>query len=393
MGSSPDIVAMIPARGGSKGIPLKNVAEMAGKPLIYWTLRACVDSGAFSGIYVATDSEEIRETVEAMALPGVHVVGRGKETATDTATSESVLLEFAQKSSADHIALVQATSPLMSAADVRGAIDAYTHSDAESLLTVVQTHRFLWSVDEHGLGTPLNYDPRHRPRRQDWQGQMVENGALYVSAREAILARKCRISGRTLCYPMPEETYFEIDSPSDWKIVEKLLLQRLQASHNKSSEDIRMLLVDVDGTLTDAGMYYGKDGESLKKFNTRDAAGMARLRRNGIAIGIVTSEDTPIVAARARKLGIDLLHMGIKDKLQLIESILRDHKIAWNHLAYIGDDLNDLPVLQRAGISACPADAVSHVRDVCDVVCKCKGGHGAVREFCDVLRPLGSDSV
>lgn len=145
----------------------------------------------------------------------------------------------------------------------------------------------------------------------------------------------------------------------------------------------RVFATDVDGTLTDGGMYYSEAGEVLKRFDTRDAAGMHLLREEGITLVVVTSEDSPIVTARARKLGIAHVYVGVKDKYPKCRQLLEELQVPWEEFAYIGDDLGDLQVLAAAGFSACPADACAEVFGTVDYVCRRSGGHGAVREFCE----------
>jgi len=381
-------VALVPARAGSKSIPKKNIAPLAGHPLLYWAVRACAQSGRVDRTFVSSDSAEIRAVVSGLALPVVEAVDRGPETATDTASTESVMLEFAEQHAFQHMLLVQATSPLLRPGDVRGAIDAYLGSGADSLLSVVRTKRFFWRQRKDGFVEPVNYDPQNRPRRQDWAGQLVENGAMYLTSRERLLETRCRLSGRTLAYEMPEQTYYELDEPSDWRIVEQLL-QAPAADRGPVAEAarrLRLLCVDVDGTLTDAGMYYSGDGEALKKFNTRDAMGLSLVRDLGIEVALVTTEETPIVAARARKLRIEEAHVGVKDKVGLLTRLLERRGCTWSETGFVGDDLNDLPALQKAGFSACPADAAGEVRQAVQYVCARPGGHGAVREVCDLIR-------
>lgn len=148
---------------------------------------------------------------------------------------------------------------------------------------------------------------------------------------------------------------------------------------------IKIFVTDVDGTLTDGGMYYSADGEELKKFNTRDAFGMNLLRKAGIKIAIVTSEDSEIVRARAKKLKMEDVFLGVQDKVPCVENLLSKYALKFENLAYIGDDLNDLAVIEKAGFSACPADACWQIKRRVDYVCQEKGGEGAVREFCDML--------
>jgi len=155
---------------------------------------------------------------------------------------------------------------------------------------------------------------------------------------------------------------------------------------------IKLLLTDVDGVLTDNGVYYGESGEVLKRFSIRDGMGVERLRKLcGIDTGIVTGEVSPSVARRAEKLHITQLHLGIKDKLGRFEEILRAGGWSWEELAFIGDDVNDLEVLQRVGLSACPGDAMAAVRGIVQYRCVALGGHGAFREFAEWIIGLRSE--
>jgi 3-deoxy-D-manno-octulosonate 8-phosphate phosphatase (KDO 8-P phosphatase) len=149
---------------------------------------------------------------------------------------------------------------------------------------------------------------------------------------------------------------------------------------------IKILLTDVDGVLTDNGVYYSESGEAMKRFSIRDGMGVERLRKIcGIETGFLTGELSPSVARRAEKLGIRELHLGVKDKLARVKEILEKNGIDWPAVAYIGDDVNDLEVLERAGIAACPADAMTAVTGIVHYRCEAKGGYGAFREFAELL--------
>jgi len=155
---------------------------------------------------------------------------------------------------------------------------------------------------------------------------------------------------------------------------------------NEKATEIKLLLTDVDGVLTDNGVYYSEAGEVMKRFSIRDGMGVERLRKLcGIETGIITGELSPSVARRAEKLGIVELHLGVKDKLGKLSEILERTQLQWSQIAYIGDDVNDLEVLEAAGISACPADAMDPVARIVDYVCQHKGGYGAFREFAEWL--------
>lgn len=148
---------------------------------------------------------------------------------------------------------------------------------------------------------------------------------------------------------------------------------------------IRLFATDVDGVLTDAGMYYAESGDEWKKFNTRDGMGLKLLQKAGFITAIVTQERTKIVARRADKLAIPELHQGVMDKLTLIREMAGRHGLSLSQVAYIGDDVNDLESLRAVGFSASPADGMPAICDVVDYVCVKKGGEGAVREIAELL--------
>lgn len=219
-----EFVAFIPARGGSKSIPRKNIKPIAGKPLIHWVVEAALNAGKVERVYVSTDSADIEKTVNQLNHPKLSVIGRSPETATDTASTESVLLEFARQHTTSNIILLQATSPLTTSEDIDEAIALFQQSNADSLVSCVRQKRFIWRRTEAGI-EPVNYNPLNRPRRQDFDGFLVENGAIYITRKHLLLSSGCRISGRTIAYEMAEETYFELDEPSDWTIIESFLMR------------------------------------------------------------------------------------------------------------------------------------------------------------------------
>ncbi len=148
---------------------------------------------------------------------------------------------------------------------------------------------------------------------------------------------------------------------------------------------IRLVATDVDGVLTDAGMYYSESGDEWKKFNTRDGMGIKLLQKAGLITAIVTQERTRLVARRAEKLAIPELHQGVMDKLSVIRDMAVRHGLSLQQIAYIGDDVNDIEALKAVGVSAAPADGLPQVLDVVDYVCRKKGGEGAVREFAEMM--------
>ncbi|AIE86669.1 acylneuraminate cytidylyltransferase [Fimbriimonas ginsengisoli] len=382
-------VGFIPVRSGSKSIPRKNVRPLAGKPLVLWAVEAAARSGVLDRVVVATDDAEIKAIVQQAALPGVVVVDRDPANATDTASTDSVMLEYAVHEDFDTFVLLQATSPLTTSKDVRNAVRIYQETGADSLVTGVRQKRFIWERNDGHLGRAINYDPSRRPRRQDFDGYVVENGAIIVCDRLGLIKHGYRLFGNVAVYEMEDETYIEIDEPSDWEVLEALIHSRtrqaVQDSYVERLGSIQLVLTDVDGVLTDAGMYYGEQGDELKKFNTRDGKGLELMRKIGVKIGIVTSENTLLVERRARKLKMDFLHQGVERKSVVLTEICQELGISPANVAYIGDDVNDLEILREVGFAACPADAVDEVKQVAHFVTKAKGGEGAVRELCDLI--------
>lgn len=222
------VVAIIPARGGSKEIPSKNIRPICEKPLIYWVCKAASDSAFIDEVYVSTDDANIADIVRSFNLPKVSSIDRPEETATDTASTESVVLDFAHRVPFDSLFLIQATSPLLSKADLAGAWNLWGSGDFESILSVVQQKRFIWEAGEQNSAIPKNYDPASRPRRQAFEGYLVENGAFYLTSRAALLESSCRLSGRVGYQEMSSESYLELDQPEDWDIVEALLFKQLR---------------------------------------------------------------------------------------------------------------------------------------------------------------------
>jgi len=373
-------VAFIPVRGGSKSIPMKNIKLIAGKPLVYWVAKAACDCLEIDAVYVSSDSEAICDTVASFGFDKLEIIGRSSESVTDTASTEISMLEFASRHMFDNIALIQATSPLLTASDLTKGFAALLGAD--SVLSVVNQKRFTWRKETTGFAVPSNYDYLHRPLRQDFEGYLVENGAFYITRRDALLSSKCRISGKIRTVEMPLESYIEIDEPEDWVIVEALLKRQAVVSNNVC---IKMFLTDCDGTLTDGGMYYGPDGEMLKKFNTRDGAGLRMLKERGIITGIITGEISDIVRKRAKKIGVDEVLTGIDDKRNAINKLCVKYNISLSETAYIGDDINDLDALKIVGFSFCPANSISEVKIATNYTTKSYGGAGAVREAAEFV--------
>ncbi|MDE2366907.1 MAG: HAD hydrolase family protein, partial [Betaproteobacteria bacterium] len=247
--------------------------------------------------------------------------------------------------------------------------------------------RFLWTR----AGVPIDHAPGECPSSQALEGYLIENGAFCLTGAKSLRDHGCRyrFGGRVGIHEMSAGTAIEIIDEAGWIAVEQLLLRQNRISAGARASQVKTLVLDVDGTLTDAGMYYGPAGEALKKFNTRDAHGLQLLREKGIGVCVISTEDSPAVAARMRKLRIDEYYPGVQNKLPLLLELAQRWDIAPRNIGYIGDDLSDLKCLSRVGAAFCPADAVPEVLRQAHYICEHSGGHGAVREVCDLILQSG----
>lgn len=371
-------IGFIPLRKDSKGIPGKNKRKLLGRPLFSWVLTEAAFS-ELDEVFVYTDDEDIIEFIKKQYSWNlkIKVLQRSSKSATDEASTETAILEFCNKIEYgfDILCLLQATSPFTTRIEINNALEVIK-SGKDSALSVVRTHRFFW--DEYNK--PINYDFLKRPRRQDFEGNLVENGAIYCTTKEALQKSECRISGDIGVIEMPEDSYSEIDSVVDWDIVEKLLLRRLQSQRNPAM--ITHLFLDVDGIFTDGRVLYSENGELAKAFDMRDGMGLEILRQDKIEVSVMTSEDSALVSARMKKLNIDKVYLGVKDKLGMLQHLCMSRNIKKNNIAYLGDDVNDMACMASVGWSISPNNAMEEIKRISDITLTSDSGSGAIREAC-----------
>ena len=211
-------VSLIPARGGSKRVPRKNIKKLNGKPLIDYAITASLNSKV-DETWVSTEDKEIKKVAIDC---GAKVIDRPVELASDTASTESVMLHFAEKVDFDIIVLIEPTYPLIQTKDINNSLDKFITSKVDSLLTLENKKFFLWKlIDEH-ITKPINFDPNNRPRYQDFEGIYVEEGGIFITTKKNLLKTKCRINGR-IGYYILDHPSIDIDTEIDFKIAEMLL--------------------------------------------------------------------------------------------------------------------------------------------------------------------------
>ena len=367
------VLGVIPARGGSKGLPRKNILPIAGFPLIYWTIQAARRSHLLDGFFVSTDDDDIASIAESY---GARVLKRPAHLAQDDTTTLAVLQHIISLKPCDAAVVLQPTSPLRNADTIDSCISEFQNGRFDTLATGYYT-----KIIEYGTHQNL--------RRQDIPGFFYDDGNVYVIAKSVIQNGKW--FGDSICKKViAPELNVEIDDEITFTMTEALLLKRLHAGRQNADfldrlAKMKILVMDVDGVLTDGGMYYCTCGGEMKKFNTRDGMGIARLKKAGTITAFITSENTEIVERRAQKLSIDHVYRGVTDKSAALDSILVKEHCTAQEVVYIGDDLNDLEIMRRVGVAITVPDGNSVIKRMAHYVTIHRGGEGAVREVCDMI--------
>lgn len=382
------IAALILARGGSKGIPLKNIKKLAGVPLIGWVIRAAFDSGVFDSVWVSTDHDDIADVAKNL---GAKVHRRSPEVSKDSSTSLETIQEFVrQNSDVDVICNIQATSPCLHPYHLQEALELITQKQFDSVFSVVRRHHFRWREVKKGTCTfPENLDPANRKRRQDWDGELCENGSFYFATKN-LIDKGLLQGGNTAYYEMKPEYSVDIDVDIDWPVAEQRVL-RFGYFGKDNPKDVKLLVCNVMGCLTDGQICLSVDKEEMLSFNCRDRAGIHILKRKGVEVILMLSSEDLIPEALADKLSKRmncLVLQGVDDKQTEVEKVMEKRGLQWKQVAYLGNDEPDIDCLNLAGLSAVPSDAPVVALYAAKYTCHSSAGHGAVREFAKYILEL-----
>ncbi|MGZ8803837.1 MAG: cytidylyltransferase domain-containing protein [Microbacterium sp.] len=382
---------MIPARGGSKGVPRKNVRRVGGVPLVARAIAAARATASVDRVIVSTDDQEIAAIAHEW---GAQVIERPSALAGDDATSESVLLHALGVMGETGVPVgilvfVQATSPFIDPRDIDVAVDLVRSNEHDCVFSATETYGFLWSV-QAGAATGVNHDPRVRPRRQDREPHYLETGAFYVMDATGFAVAGHRFFGRVGVVEVAESGSIEVDTEEQLQLAQAMApLFRQDAD----AMDVRAVVTDFDGVHTDDTVTTDADGRETVRVSRSDGMGVARLRRSGIPVLILSSETNPVVTARARKLQVDV-RQGVEDKVAALLEWVGEKEIALSQVAYIGNDINDLGCLEVVGYPVAVPEAHPLVLAAARVIVSRTGGHGAVRELADrVLRDRGRTPI
>lgn len=375
-----ETVAIIPARGGSKGIPRKNVQRVGGVPLIARTVAAAQQSPAIGRVVVTTDDADIAAVA---AEWGADIVGRPADLAGDEASSESALLHALDDLAGRGVdvgvvAFLQATSPFIDVDALTDAVHLVRSRRRDSVFSAVETYGFLWEKGAGGAAAAVNHDLEFRPRRQDRDPHYLETGAFYVMRAAGFRAARHRFFGSIGIAEVPARTAIEIDT------VDELELARAIASlvDRPAPIDVDAVVTDFDGVHTDDTVRVDQHGVESVVVSRSDGMGVSLLRDAGIPLLILSTEANPVVAARARKLGVDVIQ-AVHDKAAALREWADAHGVRLSRIAYLGNDVNDLRCLDLVGWPIAVPDAHPLVLSAARVVLDRPGGAGAVRDLAD----------
>lgn len=402
--TAPTVLAVIPARGGSRGVPGKNTAVVGGVPLVARAVRECRTARLVTDVVVSTDDTAIAAAARAA---GARIVIRPAELAKDTASSEAAVLHAMDAYRDEHgravdvVLLVQCTSPFLVREDVAGVAAAVVEDGADTALTVAPFHAFLWRDrathlpggpggpgDGPSDGYGVNHDKAHRPRRQDRPEDLLETGAAYAMRADGFRAARHRFFGRTALVRCDPARVLEIDDQHELARARALAplldADRANAARLPTRDDVDAVVMDFDGTQTDDRVYVDTDGRETVAVHRGDGLGIAALRRAELPLLILSTEENPVVAARARKLRIPVLH-GVDRKDLALKRWCEDRGIAPERVLYVGNDVNDLPCFDLVGWPVAVASAHDVVRGAARAVTSVPGGAGALREIASWL--------
>ena len=399
-----NILAIIPARGGSKGIPRKNIRLFAGYPLIAWSIAAAKKSGLVTRVIVSTDDPEIAEVAREWGAETPFL--RPAELAQDNTTDMPVFvhalkwLEDVEAYRPEIVVQLRPTSPIRPEGLVDNAIQTLLdHHDADCVRGIVpagQNPYKMWRffgenkpleqlLEVEGLREPYNA-PRQILPTVYWQTGHID------AIRVATIAEKDSLTGDVI-YPLvidPKYTV-DIDNLSDWAKYEAVIYGGLQVvspgkAHRSMPANVKMIICDFDGVVTDNLVLTDENGKETVSASRSDSMHIKALREKGVEVMILSSEPNPVVKARAKKMGVEAIHgVGMKDKGRVMREILDEKELSAEDVIYIGNDLNDLPCFEIAGWSVAVADAYPEVLRSADYVLNKPGGHGAVRELCEMV--------
>jgi YrbI family 3-deoxy-D-manno-octulosonate 8-phosphate phosphatase len=401
--SKPEILAIVPARGGSKGIPRKNIRLFAGYPLIAYSIAAGLQSETVTRVIVTTDDEEIAETARRFGAgtPFLRPPELAGDRTLDLPVFQHALTWLAEHEGyrPDVVVHLRPTTPLRPPNLVDRSVHILLeHPEADSVRAVTPAHQIpfkMWLVEDEDkpirpLMTVPGIDEPYNAPRQILPHAYFHNGLIDI-IRPATILEMNSMSGKTIMPVMFDPGYdIDLDTPNDWRRAEERIMRGgpLMVWPGKPRrpipEKVELLVMDFDGVLTDNRVWVDQDGREMVAANRSDSLWLNLLREKGVQVLVLSKETNPVVAARCRKLNIPYVQ-GVDDKETALKKLLSERGVDRVYTVYCGNDVNDLPCFPLVGWAVAVADSVPEVARQADFVLSIAGGHGAVRELCEII--------
>ena len=409
--SNEGVLAIIPARGGSKGIPRKNIRPFAGYPLIAYSIAAGLQTESVTRLIVTTDDEEIAEVAREFGAetPFLRPAELAQDRTLDLPVFQHALNWLAQHEDYHPQAVVhlRPTTPVRPPSLVDRSVSLLlAHPEADSVRGITTAHQNpykMWLMD--GEDKPIRpltsvpgIDESYNSPRQALPTAYTHTG-LIDTIRPATILELNSMSGRIILPLLFDPAYdADLDTPQDWKYAEQRVLHDRPRMvwpgrpPRRMPLSIRLLVLDFDGVLTDNRVWVDQDGREMVAANRSDSLGIGLLRQVGVETVVISTETNPVVAARCRKINIPCIQ-GINDKATALNQLLLERKVNAKEVIFLGNDVNDLPCFPLVGWAVVVADGMPEAIRQADFVLARSGGHAAVRELCDMLMEQLSDNV
>lgn len=402
MPKKPQVLAIVPARGGSKGIPRKNIRRFAGHPLIAFSIAAGLQARLVDRVIVSTDDPEIAEVARAYGaeVPFLRPSHLAQDDTPDYPVFRHALDWLAQHEGyyPDIVVQLRPTSPLRPRDMVDQGIQLLIeHPEADSVRAVMSAKQLpfkMWRMDEHGFLRPLLTlegvsepfnAPRQRLPRVYWQ-----TGHLDVFWRRTVYEKGSLTGHQVLPLLVSPDYAADLDTLWDWEQAEwKALHAGLDMVWpgrvpRPMPGRIALLALDFDGVFTDNRVWVDETGREAVLAHRGDGWGLERLRQTGLPIVVLSTEENPVVMARCRKFGLPVWQ-GLKDKAAKLREVLAHYQVVSEQAVFVGNDVNDVPCFPLVGWAVVVADAHPEAKQAADYVLRTPGGYGALRELVDLL--------
>jgi N-acylneuraminate cytidylyltransferase len=399
--TQPEILALIPARGGSKTIPRKNIQPLAGNPLIAYSIAAGLQAQQVSRVIVSTDDEEIAEISRSYGaeVPFLRPTSLAQDETVDLPVFKHALEWLAENESylPEIVVQLRPTSPLRPPDCVDRAIEILLdNNNSDSIRGVIpsgQNPYKMWRISPEGNLRPLienDFDEPYNMPRQELPQTYWQTGHI-DAVRASTILEKGSMSGDIILPLIMDPRYaVDIDTAKDHEHAQWILghsdlpLIRPERTVRPLPQKVELVVFDFDGVMTDNRVWVDADGRELVSANRGDGWGVARLKETGVQIVVLSRETDPVVAARCRKLGIESVQ-GIQDKAKALRELMESRGIESNQTIYLGNDVNDVVCFPLVACALVVEDAHPDAKARADIILTKQGGQGAVRELCDIL--------